>query len=169
MTVFGPPYFFFGTLTDAEVLSVVIGRAAMELRAAPARLDGYRRLRVKGESYPTLRPAPKGASVEGLVIWDLTPAEISRIIFYEGEEYRVREQTVTLADGTAQKVQVFFDDLGLETEGEWDLTQWRATEQPALVRATRAFMSHFGTIADAAVSDRRWREARARAWREVSR
>lgn len=160
------PYFFFGTLMDDEVLGVVLGRAPQTLRAEPARLDGYRRLRVSGEAYPTLRPAA-GAVCDGRLVWDLTAREVARVAFYEGEDYRLRELPVSRSDGTVQRALVFAGDQGLATEGEWDPARWRVAGKPGLLVAARAFMTHFGTVEDAGLADRRWREARRLARRRL--
>jgi hypothetical protein len=162
------PYFFFGTLMDDEVLAVVLGREPRGLRTEPASLSGFRRLTVKGESYPTLRPDPE-AGFRGLLVWDLSAHEVARVAFYEGEEYRLRDLSVTRADGTAQRALAFAADQGLATEGEWEPTRWRDTERPWLLAAARAFMAHFGTLEDASFADRRWRAARTLARRGLSR
>lgn len=168
MTTRALPYFFFGSLMDDEVLAIVLGRAPKRLRREPARLEGFCRLTVKGESYPTLRPA-QGADVHGLLVWDLSTRELARIAFYEGEEYRLLDLPVRRADGSVQRALAFAADQGLETDGAWDFARWRDSEKPELLAAARAFMAHFGTVESAAVADRRWREARARALRELSR
>ncbi len=162
------PYFFFGTLMDEDVLALVLGRIPPDLRSEPARLDGYRRLRVKGESYPTLRPAAD-ARVDGLLVRDLSQREVNRVAFYEGEEYRLLNLPVTRPDGVSEPALIFAADHGLETDGEWDLARWRETEKPGLLIAARAFMEHFGAVESAATADRRWREARALARRAISR
>ncbi len=162
------PFFFFGTLTDHDVLGVVLGHGPGQLRMEPARLGGFRCFRVKGEAYPTLRAVPNGA-VEGLLVWDLSAREVARIGFYEGADYRLVELTVSLASGASQAARAFADDAGLETDGDWDVALWRNSEKPGLLVAARAFMTHFGSVEDASVADRRWREARALAQRRLNR
>ncbi|MSO74020.1 MAG: gamma-glutamylcyclotransferase [Alphaproteobacteria bacterium] len=157
------PYFFFGTLMDDEVLAIVLGRGLAQLHTEPARLDGFRRLRVKGESYPTLRSG-SGWHVDGLLVWDLEAPELARTAFFEGEEYRPIEQTVVRGDGVVERALVFISSYGVPTEGDWDPISWHAKERSHFLVAARAFMQHFGSVRDAASADQRWRKARARAF-----
>lgn len=168
MTPSARPYFFFGTLMDADVLAIVLDRELAPARAESAQLDGFKRLRVRGENYPTLRPMA-GARLDGLLVWQLSPRDVARVAFFEGEDYRLVELAVRRADGAAQKALAFAGDAGLETDGEWDPARWRLEEKPGLLIAARAFMSHFGAVANSATTDRRWREARALARRSVIR
>ncbi len=59
--------FVYGTLLDAGVLTRVSGERALAQRLVPARLDGWRRVFLRGTPYPTLVPAA-GASVNGAVL-----------------------------------------------------------------------------------------------------
>lgn len=152
------PYFFFGTLMDPDVLAIVLGRAAASIEHEAARLDGYRRHRVFGESYPILRPAPDTA-VDGLLVPSLSPGEAARVAFYEGEEYRPVPLTVVSASGPRDAL-VFVDDGGLSTDGEWDFERWRREEKAALLAAAHAFMSRFGKIDGRDSADAEWRAAK---------
>src|SRR5690606_34715685 len=75
-------YFFYGSLADPDVLAAVLGRA--RVRAVPATLDGWRRWRVAGETYPLIAPAP-GERVDGVAV-EVTHAEARRLAWYEGED-----------------------------------------------------------------------------------
>ncbi len=158
------PYFFFGTLMDHEVLGIVLGRDPTPLRIEPARLGGFRRLRVKGESYPTLE-ATAGGHVDGRLVWGLEATDIARIAFYEGEEYYQSHIEVRCADGATQVALTFATEPNMATAGDWDFEHWRSMDRPHIVAAAQAFMRHFGSVSDTSVSDRRWREARAEARR----
>jgi hypothetical protein len=159
----GLPYFFFGTLMDADVLGVVLGRPPAAIAYATARLEGYRRWRVRGESYPIVRPDSSGG-VDGVLVSDLSPAEIGRLNFYEGEEYRPLPLTVTSAGGPRRAL-VFADDGGLQTDGDWAFERWQREEKAALLAAARAFMADFGRIEGRSSMDARWRKAMGRASR----
>ena len=152
------PYFFFGTLMDLDVLAIVLDRAAVGIEREAARLDGYRRHRVHGESYPILRPAAGGA-VDGLLVPNLSPAEAARVAFYEGEEYRPVPLMVASAGGPRDAL-VFVDDGGLSTGGEWDFERWLREEKATLLAAAHAFMSHFGKLDGRDAADAEWRAAR---------
>lgn len=153
------PYFFFGTLMDADVLGVVLGRVVLDRELEPAILDGFERLRVRGERYPTLRPRPDG-HLNGILISGLTAQEISRITFYEGEEYRLSEITLEVIGRGRQTVLTFMANVPFDADGVWDFASWQADEKIEHLAAARAFMGYFGLVDGAESSDARWREAR---------
>ena len=47
-------YFFYGTLMDRDVLNIVSGLNLAPARLRPARLPGYRRVRVQDVQYPAV-------------------------------------------------------------------------------------------------------------------
>ena len=64
------PLFVYGTLMDPDFLSGLLADhgIARHLEFAPARLDGWRRGRVRGASYPGI-VALEGASTEGMLLF----------------------------------------------------------------------------------------------------
>ena len=156
------PYFFFGTLMDAEVRTVVLGRDVEAIATEIAFLDGYERLRVADESYPTLRPA-FGSRVQGLVTHGLAPEAERRIAYFEGAEYELVPKRVTLAGGAEIEARLFLDPGDLATAGPWDFAEWQKRDKRALLEAARHFMEELDSGADRAVVDARWRAAWARA------
>jgi gamma-glutamylcyclotransferase (GGCT)/AIG2-like uncharacterized protein YtfP len=89
--------FVYGTLLDAGVLTRVSGERALALRLVPARLDGWRRVFLRGTPYPTLVPAA-GASVNGAVL-RVGDAALARLSAYEGSAYVLTPLGVTTARG----------------------------------------------------------------------
>src|SRR3546814_19249386 len=79
-------YFFFGTLMDPDVLRLVLGRPVTRGALAPARLHGYRRMRILRARFPVLVAAPP-AAVAGLVFNAAGPQEAARILFFEDYAY----------------------------------------------------------------------------------
>ncbi len=75
--------FVYGTLCSESLRRRLIGRRVC---AVPARLEGFRVWRVRGEDYPALCPAP-GGRVDGMVLIGLRPLELRRLDRYEGGEY----------------------------------------------------------------------------------
>lgn len=149
-------YFFYGSLTDPDVLAAVLGRRP---RLAPASLDGWRRLRVRGECYPLIVPAV-GERVEGSVA-DVGPADARRLAWYEGDDYVQSELTVRLAGGEAATARVFTPKAELAHADEpWDPVAWARRDKPALVAAARRWMAFEGR--KPANLDAAWRAARAR-------
>jgi len=78
-----PRVFVYGTLLLPVVRERVTGAA---LRPRPARLAGFERRRVRGETYPTLVPAP-GGSVEGLLLEGVDARALAALDAYEGPCY----------------------------------------------------------------------------------
>jgi hypothetical protein len=154
----GMRYFFYGSLTDPDVLAVVLGRRPRRLAAAT--LQGWRRLRVAGECYPLIAPAP-GERVEGVVA-DVTAAEARRLAWYEGDDYEVRELDVELASGEAVAAQAFLPKPDLAHADEaWDSARWRRKHKPALLEAAKLWMG-FERLRPAN-ADAAWRATRRRA------
>jgi hypothetical protein len=134
-------YFFYGSLTDPDVLAVVLGRPRID--GVPAVLRGWRRWRVSGACYPLISPAP-GGCVEGVVL-DASPAEAHRLAWYEGEDYDLRELRPTLASGEAVPALVFLPKPALAQADEpWDPSLWRREHKAALLEAAGRWMSLAG-------------------------
>ncbi len=112
------PLFIYGSLMHPEVLSRVLGRTP-ETRGAT--LTGFRRGVIRGESFPGVVPAESG-SVEGLLVFDLTPSEIAEVDRFEDDFYRriplevLSESGMTRAD--VYVVEPRFESLVMAEE--WD-------------------------------------------------
>ncbi len=75
--------FAYGTLMWPVVLESVIGR---RLEGVPAILEGFIRLRVKGEHYPVIVPSATDV-VEGMIYVGLTATDFQHLDRFEGEAY----------------------------------------------------------------------------------
>lgn len=73
--------FLYGTLLDPRVVRCHAGTIRPWQRALPARLDGFRRVVLRGTPYPTLVPGP--GQVRGLLV-TLPPGPFARLATYEG-------------------------------------------------------------------------------------
>ncbi|OWW23009.1 gamma-glutamylcyclotransferase family protein [Noviherbaspirillum denitrificans] len=69
-----------------------------DYRSAPARLDGHARFAIAGETYPGMVARP-GASVDGVLYFDVSPADLAALDAFEGAEYRRDTVRVTLSTG----------------------------------------------------------------------
>ena len=81
--------FIYGTLLDPARLHRLAGSNCVQF---PARLDGWRRVRLRFTQYPTLRRAFR-ACVQGAVIEVPAPA-LRRLVAYEGAAYRLARVAV---------------------------------------------------------------------------
>jgi len=76
--------FTYGSLMfDPVWRRVVRGR----YRSAPATLSGFRRWRVRGESYPGLWPGSDTDRVEGVLYFDIGAADLAALDRFEGTCY----------------------------------------------------------------------------------
>ncbi|MBR0679691.1 gamma-glutamylcyclotransferase [Roseomonas eburnea] len=90
--------FFYGTLLEPAVLARISGEPSLPRRLRPARLDGWRRVFLRGTPYPTL-VEDAASVVEGAVL-RAGPAALARLAAYEGSAYALAPLTVTTARGT---------------------------------------------------------------------
>ena len=92
-----PRVFAYGTLLLPVVRERVTGAA---LSARPARLAGFERRRLRGETYPSLVPASGGA-VDGLLLEGIDARALAALDAYEGPRYQRIAVRVQPADGGA--------------------------------------------------------------------
>jgi gamma-glutamylcyclotransferase (GGCT)/AIG2-like uncharacterized protein YtfP len=89
--------FLYGTLLDPARLGRISGEPGLARRLRPARLDGWRRVVLRGTPYPTLLRDPASA-VEGAVL-RVGAAALARLSAYEGSAYRLQPVRVATARG----------------------------------------------------------------------
>ncbi len=87
--------FVYGTLLLQDIQRRVTGRT---FEAVAARLKGFARRRVRGETYPSLVP-DAGAWVDGAVLRDVDDSSLARLDAYEGDAYERIPVRVRCADG----------------------------------------------------------------------
>ena len=150
------PLFAYGTMMDADVLSIVLARDIEWQVYEPARLHGYQRVRLPNESYPTLRPAP-GACVPGVVVRNLSATDYERVAFFESEEYELRECTVVTATGASESALFCFEDSAGEASAPWELDWWQHHHKSTHLAVFQAFMALFGQL-DTVQADARWEQ-----------
>jgi gamma-glutamylcyclotransferase (GGCT)/AIG2-like uncharacterized protein YtfP len=95
--------FVYGTLMVPEVMGSVSGRRPA---GESARLQGYRRRRLRGEVYPGIVPAPD-ERVDGLVYRDLDHAAMARLDMFEGEMYRREPVEIETTDGRRSRAETY--------------------------------------------------------------
>ncbi len=111
--------FAYGTLMCEEIMLAVTG---CRPRSMPAVLEGFRRGRIRGESYPGL-VAAAGCRVEGILYRDLSADGWERLDRFEGEMYARHTVDVQLPDGTMVSAITYLVRprfLGLVEAAEWD-------------------------------------------------
>ncbi|CAN5787332.1 hypothetical protein BH11PSE3_BH11PSE3_36610 [soil metagenome] len=132
-------FFFYGTLLDPDVMSLVIGRRLPPSSFQPAILPGHARRRAKGMTYPVVVRDPAD-EVVGAVVGGLTARDVARLAAYEGPGYRIVPLQVRLA-GALARVSVFEPIVARlqPSRSPWDYALWRARhKRPFVSRLRRA-------------------------------
>jgi len=147
--------FVFGSLMDADLLGVVLGRDVSALPMRFAHIRGFRRRRALGESYPVLQPTPNGI-VEGMLIEGLDLHDLDRLQYYETADYRL-ECFDALCGDERLPAHVFVSTGRLEASDEgWDLGAWQVLEKPGFLPAAIALMAHYGRTPLSLIDDALW-------------
>lgn len=114
--------FAYGTLMfDPVWTRVVQGK----YRCAHASLEGHRRLRIRGETYPALRPGEAHQRVNGVLYFAIDPDDLQRLDRFEGAEYERQRLVVETPKGPMEAgVYVYKEQFvrrlsGQEWEPEW--------------------------------------------------
>lgn len=133
--------FVYGTLMDADVRTLVIGRALEAAQIAPAVLKHMRRVYIAGRVYPMVIPR-RGDSVEGLLLSGLSAEDYARLDAFEGGDY-ARERQAVWPAGAAEPVNAwFYRTRGIgprATARLWELEPWRTREKALFLREARAW------------------------------
>lgn len=137
------PMFFFGTLMDPDVLSLVLGHPLGGLRIEPASARGVRRVHVAGRSYPMLLPHP-GGRVEGHLVGGLTELDRARLAYYEGWEYDVGSVAVTDRAGRTVTARMYVCPPQIEADARvWRLDRWQSVHKSGYLPRLRLLMAGF--------------------------
>lgn len=117
-------FFFYGTLIDADVRRLVLGRLAPD-DVEPAILRGWRRVKLAGVTYPGIVSDAKGR-VEGVLARGLGRMARRRLERYEGDEYALVPAAVAAANGKTVAAQMFVSGQALKrASGVWTIADWQ--------------------------------------------
>jgi hypothetical protein len=134
-------FFFYGTLLDRDVATLVLGRRLPPAAFVPAALPGHARRRVRGASYPIVVRDPKG-EVAGAIVGGLSARDVARLAAFEGPRYRIAPLKVRIA-GAMSTVSVFepLEERFQPTSGVWDLASWQRRYKRAFLARVRPALS----------------------------
>lgn len=154
-------YFFFGTLMDRDVLELVLDRPVAPDALAPARLAGYRRVRILRDSFPILVEDPS-AAVDGYVFTTASAAEDARILYFEDYDYDLAPCRPALHGGAVVEATFCGAVAGvLGSDESWDLPRWAARHKAGFLELSRIYMSFYGRLS-AEEADALWARERER-------
>ena len=139
-------YFFFGTLTDRDVLELVLQRPVAADALVPASLAGYRRVRILRDSFPILVADPD-ASVDGVVFTTATAEEDARILFFEDYDHDMAPCRPVLANGETVEATFCGAEEGvLASDEPWELGRWAIRHKAGFLQLAAVYMACFGTL-----------------------
>lgn len=139
--------FFYGSLRDETLLSLVLGRDPESVRLEPAVLPGHEIREVLGEGFPCVVPAP-GSEAPGAVLRDAAPAELSRLRFFENdEEYDLAPRTVRTAQGEEEAL-VCVPRARTKAGAPWSYETWPETDRLHQRECAREVMALYDLGAD---------------------
>ena len=117
-------FFFYGTLMDEDVRRAVLGVRSL----APterATLDGWRRVKMAGVSYPMIVRA-RNHRVDGVLMHGIDGRARDLLQRYEGNEYTILSVEVRAGDSVlTAKMFVPRPGMTVRGRGPWDLDTWR--------------------------------------------
>ncbi len=152
-------FFFFGLLSDPELLDLVLDRPLPGHPFPAARLDGHRLVRVRRETFPMLVPAP-GRQVPGIMVDGLSDADVRRITFFESVEYEPRPLAVDFAGAQVEALAFATTARAVPDQEPWTVEDWQVRFKAHDLREARLWMSFYGVV-DVVEADRLWEAARA--------
>ena len=131
--------FAYGTLQIPEVMVAVTGRT---FPAESATLHGFARYRIRGTSYPGVRPRA-GASVSGVLYCGLDCDALRRLDGFEDDYYCRQVLTVITSRNAAVQAQVYVVEqqyyASLVDDTPWDLDEFRQRSLVQLLNSCRIF------------------------------
>lgn len=137
------PLFVYGTLRDADVRTLVLGRRLAPAALQAAMAPGYEAVYLRGRLYPALRRAPgaaAGAGAEGLLVSGLAPAELAALDAFEGVEYR-RGPIDLIVSGQPAAADVYWPAVEPGEAAAWRLEEWVRRHKAAFLSAQAADMA----------------------------
>ena len=138
--------FTFGTLMDPDVLGIVSQQDLSTLVRETARVDNHVRRWVLDDHYPVLVASP-GNHTCGLIIRGLQDEAMSRIEFFEGDEFTLRTLSVENARGELEEVCYFADNERHRiSDEEWLLELWQVSTKPATLPRVERYMGCYGKM-----------------------
>ena len=136
--------FFFGSLMDRDVAALVLDRSIDTGQLQAGILHGYERLVVAGETYPALAPRA-GGKVSGLLMDEISAADIARMQFFESSEFAPAACDIELVSGGYVSAQTFLARAELEySDQPWDYPHWQRHDKRDYLVLVREWMSEYG-------------------------
>jgi hypothetical protein len=132
-------FFFYGTLLDDDVFTLVTGRSVAPHERCRAVAEGYRRVFREGASYPILITAAS-ERVDGALVSGVGTREAERLKTFEGDEYELVQLPVHAHNRGPVRAHVFMAKAWVPPSAEaWNLAAWRRRHKHRYLARLRAF------------------------------
>ena len=131
-------FFAYGSLTFEEVMIAVTGKTHSRIKA---RLTGFARYRVSGETYPALVQSV-GLSVRGIIYANVSPASFELLDRFEGEYYERQSVDVTKDDETGRSAETYIiceEFKHLLSQEPWDRKHFEKNHLNAFLSSYKGF------------------------------
>ena len=158
-------FFFYGTLVDAEIRRLVLGRSVPDEAVREAWLPGYRRFPVAGQPYPAAVPVD-GAITDGVVMSGASLRDAAILSCFEGADYdaspcQVRfeaDEASAKANGSENAAWVFVaSDRVKRDAGQWQIEAWKTAHKSAFLAIADRWLDSISQT-DIESQERRWRD-----------
>ncbi|MGB0843706.1 MAG: gamma-glutamylcyclotransferase family protein [Alphaproteobacteria bacterium] len=137
--------FFYGTLLDTDIFEGISGLNLSDVKTSKAIRMGFACEGMANWPYPML-VEKQGAELTGLIFHDIQDPALSRIKFYEGDEYELVEVDVHV-DGKPAKARVFEGGAAQTSSGlNWSLANWQMSEKAKTMKIINLMMPKFTTL-----------------------
>ncbi len=132
-----PPYFFYGTLMDPDVLSWVAGQRIPATRLRPAWIDGHVTRTVLGKTCPVLVEAADEVT-GGRYVAGLGLEAADRIHRFGDDGHDLVMKSIRLPGGGRREAMVYLGTEWMEISDEvWDFRTWRRHHRASCLRRVR--------------------------------
>jgi len=152
-------FFFYGTLVDADVRQLVLGRPVPNAAVRSATLQEFQRYSVLDQPYPAAVPQP-GSAIDGVVMPRASLDDAAKLTCFEGSDYEAQLRQVTIAaDGSEEErdAWVFIaSERVLRGDPGWSIDDWRSRHKPAFFEIAKAWLDAISD-ADLAAAAQLWR------------
>jgi hypothetical protein len=155
-------FFFYGTLVDADVRQLVLGRPVPDAAVRPATLQDFQRYSVLDQPYPAAVPHP-GVAIDGVVMPGASLIDAAKLTCFEGSDYEseLRQVTMSSIAGAGRENErdawVFIASERVPRgDPGWSIDDWRAGHKPAFFEIATAWLDAISD-ADLAASEQLWR------------
>ncbi len=117
-------FFFYGTLIDKDLRSLVLGPQAFGLEVESAELAGWRRVSVRGKTYPALVRS-SAVKTRGVLTRALSDGAVAALRAYEGPEYDLIRADISASDEVSAAAVFVAGSSCRVSARPWDFDAWQ--------------------------------------------